>query len=77
MQGASAVTGDPRAKRCYEVELSAADARRIYQEAVGARALLPARPDGASRTQEWADLSFEGFQVGEVLTTTKQPTYEY
>ena len=63
--------------RCYEVELSAADARRIYQEAVGARALLPARPDGASRTQEWADLSFEGFQVGEVLTTTKQPTYDY
>lgn len=62
VQGASAVTGDPLAKRRYEVELSAADARRIYQEAVGARALLPARPDGASRAQEWADLSFAGFQ---------------
>ena len=31
VQGASAVTGDPRAKRVYEVELSAADARRVYQ----------------------------------------------
>ena len=33
----------------------------VYQEAIGARALLPARPEGASRTQEWADLGFEGF----------------
>ena len=63
VQGASAVTGDPRAKRRYDVELSAADARRIYKESVGARALLPARPDGASRAQEWADLSYAGFQA--------------
>ena len=33
----------------------------VYQEAIGARALLPARPEGASRAQEWADLGFEGF----------------
>ena len=33
----------------------------VYQEAIGARALLPARPEGASRVQEWADLGFEGF----------------
>ena len=37
VQGASAVTGDPRAKRVYEVELSAADARRVYQVWVRAR----------------------------------------
>ena len=51
VQGASAVTGDPRAKRRYVVELGAADARRVYQQAIGARALLPARPEGASRAQ--------------------------
>ena len=33
----------------------------VYQEAIGARALLPARPEGASRAKEWADLGFAGF----------------